>query len=101
GFRSAYTSTCRFCEFHFSRLPWRSESIVMHRTIVVAWPASTGAFGSLRLRTHSRKLRIWLGAAKLKLPGFFFSTLAFISIAFDSGYNAYHSRPTSKRALLP
>src|SRR6266478_2336314 len=85
---SDYVSTCRVREFHFSRRPCRSESLVMYSTMLVACPASTGAFGSSRLRMHSRKLRMWLGAAELKLPGFFFSTRAFISAtAGCSGYN--------------
>ena len=41
----------------------------MHSTMFVACPASTGAFGSLRERMHSRKLRTCAGAARLKLPG--------------------------------
>ena len=50
---------------------------------------------------HSRTLRIWLGTAKLKLPGFFFSALAFISTAVGcSEYKEYHSRPDVKPRLV-
>src|SRR5260370_31889881 len=74
-------STCRVCGFHRSGLPWRSESMVMHSAMFAACPASTGAFGSLRLRMHSRKLRIWLGAAGVELPRFFLSPPGFFSHA--------------------
>ena len=43
----------------------------------------------------------WLGAAKLKLPGIFFSALDFISTAVAySEYKEYPSHPKSNRALF-
>jgi hypothetical protein len=59
--------------------------MAIQRTIAVPCPASTGALGSFLLRTQSMKLRMWLGAAWPKLPGFLTSTLGFISMLLDCG----------------